>query len=50
VYKVLILQKQGTDPTYRFADSNLEPLGLDDATLSESERRRMEEIEKRLAR
>lgn len=49
VYKLFVQQKEGTDPAYKFADTQPEPLGLVDlATLTPEQRKRVAEIEKRL--
>jgi SAM-dependent MidA family methyltransferase len=49
VYKLFVQQKVGTDPAYKFADTQPEPLGLVDlATLTPEQRTRAGEIAKRL--
>jgi SAM-dependent MidA family methyltransferase len=49
VYKLFVQQKEGTDPAYKFADTQPEPLGLVDlATLTPEQRQRATEIAKRL--
>jgi SAM-dependent MidA family methyltransferase len=49
VYKLFVQQKEGTDPAYKFADTQPEPLGLVDlSTLTPEQRSRVAEIEKRL--
>jgi len=48
VYKVFVQQKEGTDPAYRYPDALPESLGLDRSSLTEAERLRAVEIEKRL--
>lgn len=48
VYKVLIQQKDNTDPAYRFPGKPEEPLEVSEAGLSAAERRKMADIEKRL--
>jgi SAM-dependent MidA family methyltransferase len=50
VYKLFVQQKTGTDPGYKFPDSQPEPLGLVDlSTLTPDQRTRAAEIEKRIA-
>jgi SAM-dependent MidA family methyltransferase len=48
VYKMLLQQKFGTDPAYRFAGQYPESLDLGTATLSDEQRRRAEVIAQRL--
>lgn len=48
VYKMLLQQKAGTDPAYRFAGQHPESLDLGTATLSEDQRRRANLIAQRL--
>ena len=50
VYKVLIQQKANTDPAYRYPGTAGEPLPISEATLTEAQRMRMAEIEKKLGR
>jgi len=49
VYKVFVQQKVGTDDKYVYPDTQPESLGLDPSSLTETERLRAAEIEKRLA-
>jgi SAM-dependent MidA family methyltransferase len=46
-YKLMVQQKQGTDSSYSYPQSRLEPLASGESGLSESQRRRAQEIEKR---
>ncbi len=48
VYKMLLQQKTGTDPAYRFAGQHAEPLELDADTLSVEQKRRADGIAQRL--
>jgi hypothetical protein len=48
VYKMLLQQKTGTDPAYRFPGQFPEPLGLDAAALDRAQRRRADQIAARL--
>jgi hypothetical protein len=48
VYKMLLQQKTGTDPAYRFAGQYPEPLGLETAALDPAQRRRADQIVARL--
>lgn len=48
VYKVMVQQKQGTDPRYRFPDEDPEPLESSSAPLTTSQRELAAAIEKRL--
>ena len=48
VYKMLLLQKSGTDPAYRFPGQYPESLDLGTATLTEEQRRRADLIVQRL--
>jgi SAM-dependent MidA family methyltransferase len=48
VYKVFVQQKEGTDPAYRFPDQDPESLSLDQSELTDAQRVRAAEIEKRL--
>jgi len=48
VYKMLLQQKAGTDPAYRFPGEHPESLDLGTATLGEAERIRAARIEERL--
>lgn len=48
VYKVMIQQKNGTDPRYRFPDDDPEPLELSSTPLSPAQRTLVAEIQKRL--
>ena len=48
VYKMLLQQKSGTDPAYRFPGQHPESLDLGTATLSEEQRRRADLIAQRL--
>jgi len=48
VYKMLLQQKAGTDPAYRFAGQHAEPLALDMSTLTAEQRARAEAIALRL--
>ncbi|HUA59698.1 MAG TPA: SAM-dependent methyltransferase [Verrucomicrobiae bacterium] len=50
VYKVLIQQKNKTDETYRYPQDYAEPLAVADNGLSEGQRAKMTEIEKKLGR
>ncbi len=50
VYKVLIQQKDKTDPVFRYPQDYSEPLGVADSVLNEAQRTRMAEIEKKLGR
>jgi SAM-dependent MidA family methyltransferase len=47
-YKLMVQQKQGTDASYSYPQSRQEPLTTDPSTLSEVQRQRAQEIEKRL--
>lgn len=49
VYKVMIQQKDGTDPRYRFPDTDPEPLEPSGAPLSPSQRELAAAIERRLS-
>jgi SAM-dependent MidA family methyltransferase len=49
VYKVLVQQKEGTDPAYRFPGREPESLDLGTAALTSEQRRRAEAIAQRLA-
>lgn len=48
VYKMLLQQKAGTDPAYRFPGQHPEPLNLETGTLTAEQRRRAEAIAQRL--
>lgn len=48
VYKMLLQQKSGTDPAYRFAGQHAEPLALDLDALTAEQKRRADAIAKRL--
>jgi SAM-dependent MidA family methyltransferase len=48
VYKMLLQQKTGTDPAYRFPGQHPEPLGLDAAALDSAQRSRADLIAARL--
>jgi hypothetical protein len=48
VYKMLLQQKTGTDPAYRFPGRHPEPLGLGTATLDSAQQRRAAQIILRL--
>ncbi len=48
VYKMLLQQKAGTDPAYRFAGQHQESLDLGTVTLTEAQRRRADLIAQRL--
>ena len=48
VYKVFVQQKVGTDDKYTYPDTQPESLGLDTSNLTDAERLRAAEIEKRL--
>lgn len=50
VYKMFVQQKDGTDPAYRFPDTDPEPLELDQSSLTAEQRTRAAEIEQRLKR
>jgi SAM-dependent MidA family methyltransferase len=50
VYKVLIQQKDRTDPSYQYRGMPAEPLTIEEGALSTAERRRLAEVEKRLGR
>ena len=50
VYKLLVQQKAGTDPEYNYPAPPAEPLPTAEAALSPAERRKMNDIAKRLAR
>jgi SAM-dependent MidA family methyltransferase len=49
VYKLFVQQREGTDPAYSYPDKAPESLGLDRSTLTDAQRVRAAEIEKRLA-
>jgi len=49
VYKLFVQQKVGTDDKYTYPDTQPESLGLDPSSLTEQERVRAAEIEKRLS-
>lgn len=48
VYKMLLQQKAGTDPAYRFPGRHPESLGLDTVTLTAEQQRRADDIARRL--
>jgi hypothetical protein len=49
VYKMFVQQKEGTDPAYKYPDTQPEPLGLvDPSTLTAEQKARASEIEQRL--
>jgi SAM-dependent MidA family methyltransferase len=48
VYKVLVEQKENTDPSYSFPDNRSEPIGVNPADLSEAQQTLEREIEQRL--
>jgi SAM-dependent MidA family methyltransferase len=50
VYKILIQQKDNTDPAYRYPGSPAEPLPVAESELTPAERKKLAEIEKRLRR
>ena len=50
VYKVLIQQKDSTDPAYRYPGTPAEPLVFTETDLTQAERKRLSDIEKRLSR
>ncbi len=50
VYKVLVQQKANTDPAYRYPGTSGEPLPIAESSLTEAQRARMAEIEKKLGR
>ena len=50
VYKVLIQQKDKTDPSYQYRGVPAEPLTITEGELSPAERKRLEEVEKKLGR
>ena len=47
-FKVLVQQKEGTDPAYSFPDRNPLPLGIDDKELTPAQRKRASGIEAKL--
>jgi hypothetical protein len=49
-YKVLIQQKDNTDPAYRYPGEGAEALAISENGLNPAERQRLADIEKRLAR
>jgi SAM-dependent MidA family methyltransferase len=50
VYKLFVQQKEGTDPAYKYPDTQPEPLGLVDlSTLTPEQRTRAAQIEKHLS-
>jgi len=50
VYKVLIQQKDGTDPAYLYPGTPAEPLVATETGLTQAERKRLSDIEKKLSR
>jgi hypothetical protein len=50
VYKVMIQQKEKTDAAYRYPGTPEEPLAASEAGLTEADRKRLAEIEKKLGR
>jgi hypothetical protein len=49
VYKVLVQQKAGTDPAYRFPDKEPESLAVTTSGLTDAQRKRAMEIERQLS-
>jgi SAM-dependent MidA family methyltransferase len=47
-YKLMVQQKQGTDPSYSYPGQNAEPLASDEKSLTDTQRAKLAEIEKRL--
>jgi hypothetical protein len=48
-YRLLVQQKAGTDPRYSYPAENPDPLDSDPERLTEPQRRKAADIEKRLA-
>lgn len=48
MYKILVEQKENTDPSYTFPDTRAEPLNVHVEDLAEAQQKTAKEIEQRL--
>jgi hypothetical protein len=49
-FKLLVQQKENTDPSYKYPDNGAEPLDVDEKDLTPAQRKRAAGIEDRLTR